>query len=133
MTITTHYISDYEYEAATGNGHKVTIDMKREKKSGQSPMEMVLSALTGCIAVEISGMVKKRKKTLTDLIIEANATRREQNPKSFTHIDLKFILVSPDAELNELEKIANLGMEKYCSVSDSLKAEIAFSCEVRRP
>ncbi len=132
MKITTQYLSDYEYKASTDKGHSVTIDMKREGKTGQSPMEMVLSALTGCIAVEIALMIQKRKKTLADLIIEAEATRRDQNPKSFTDIHLKFILISPDAELTELEKIARLGMEKYCSVSDSLNADVEFSCEIRR-
>ena len=131
MKITTRYTSDYEYESCTDDGRTVNIDMRPEGKADLTPMELVLSALSGCIAVEIALMVPKRRKTLDDLIIEANGTRREENPNSFTDIKLKFILVSPDLTLEELEKITALSLEKYCSVADSLKAEITFECEIR--
>lgn len=130
MKITTQYLSDYEYKATTENGHSVTIDMKSEGKTLQSPMELVLSALSGCIAVEIALMIKKRRKKLVDLHIEANGLRKENTPKSFTGIELHFILTSPDATLEELERIAALGLEKYCSVADSLKAPITYKCSI---
>ncbi len=132
MKITTQYVSDYEYKATTSEGHTVDIDMRKEDKVDQSPMEMVLSALTGCVAVEVTLMVKKRRKMVSDLIVEANANRRETAPRSFTDIHLKFILVSQDAELEELQKISKLALEKYCSVADSLKADVTFDCEVKR-
>ena len=91
MKITTQYVSDYEYKATTSEGHTVDIDMRKEDKVDQSPMEMVLSALTGCVAVEVALMVKKRRKMVSDLIVEANANRRETAPRSFTDIHLKFI------------------------------------------
>ena len=132
MKITTQYVSDYEYKATTSEGHAVDIDMRKEDKVRQSPMEMVLSALAGCVAVEVALMVKKRRKILSDLIIEASANRKEAAPRSFTDIHLKFILISPDAKLEELQKISKLTLEKYCSVADSLKADVTFDCEVRQ-
>ncbi|MEO1097938.1 MAG: OsmC family protein [Bacteroidota bacterium] len=132
MKISTQYLSDYEYKASTENGHNVSIDMRPEGKTRQSPMELVLSALSGCIAVEIALMIQKRKKKLVDLNIEANGDRKESDPKGFTNIELHFILTSPDATLEELEKISSLALEKYCSVADSLKASITKKCSVVR-
>ena len=131
MKITTQYQSDYEYKATTSEGHTVSIDMRKEDKVDQAPMEMVLSALTGCVAVEVALMSKKRRKIGSDLVIEAEGTRRDEAPRSFTGIHLKFILISPDAELEELQKISKLSLEKYCSVADSLKAGVTFDCEVK--
>lgn len=133
MKITTRYKSDYEYVATTAAGHKVNIDMRDNGKADQSPMEMVLSALTGCIAVEISLIMKKRRKQVADLIIEAEGQRKEDAPRSFTGISLLFTLVSEDATVEELEKATKLTIDKYCSVAESLKAEISFQCKVERP
>ncbi|UII23787.1 OsmC family protein [Fulvivirga ligni] len=130
MKITTNYISDYEYVATTEEGQKVKIDMKDAGKTDQSPMQLVLSALTGCIAVEIALVIKKRRKTLVDLIIDAEGTRNGEAPKYFTNIHLKFTLVSPDANNDELYKATKLSLEKYCSVASSLKADITFETEV---
>lgn len=132
MKITTQYLSDYEYKSTTENNQSVNIDMKSESKEHQSPMELVLSALSGCIAVEIALMIPKRRKTLTDLKIEANGKRKDTDPKGFTDIELHFILTSPDAQIEELEKAAALALEKYCSVADSLKASITQKCSVIR-
>ncbi|TRX55982.1 OsmC family protein [Fulvivirga sp. M361] len=132
MKVTTRYSSDYEYKASTEDGRIVNIDMKPEGKLHLSPMELVLSALSGCIAVEIALMVPKRRKTVHDLIIEAEGTRKEENPRGFTDIKLKFLLISPDATVEELEKITALSLEKYCSVADSLQPEISIECEVKR-
>ncbi len=133
MKITTHYISDYQYTSTNEAGHSVQIDMREGDKEHLGPMEMVMSALAGCVAVEVALMVKKRRKTLTDLKITGEGERRATPPRSYTSIRLTFVLTSPDASVEELTKIATLSLEKYCSVADSLKADISVACEVIRP
>jgi len=132
MKITTNYVSDYEYKSTAETGETLTIDMKPEGKTQMAPMQMVLSALSGCIAVEVALMIQKKRRTLTDLVIEAEGKRRDQEPRSFTDLHLKFILTSPDATEEEVRKVAQLGLDKYCSVADSLKPEISFDCEIKR-
>jgi putative redox protein len=132
MKITTHYISDYQYTSINEAGHASQIDMREGDKEHFGPMEMVLSALAGCVAVEVALMIKKRRKTLTDLKIVGEGDRRPTPPRSYTAIRLTFILTSPDASVEELTKIATLSLDKYCSVADSLKADISVRCEVVR-
>lgn len=131
--ITTQYISDHEYDSFNDKGNKVFIDMKDKDKTGQSPMELILSALNGCVAVEVAQMIQKRRKTLTDFKIETSGQRKEDHPRGYTKIEMKFILTSPDAKLEELEKVTRLSLEKYCSVAESLKADISFTAEIIRP
>ncbi len=133
MKITTKYKSDYEYTSVTEEGQSVKIDMKDMDKTDMSPMQLVLSALSACVAVEVALMIQKRRKNLTDLSIEAQGTRRDDNPRGFTSIHLIFTLVSPDASKEELEKVTKLGLESYCSVGNSLKADITFECRVLKP
>lgn len=131
-TTLTKYKSDYEYESTNAAGVKANIDMRAQGKEHQSPMEILLSALSSCVAVEVALMIQKRKKTLSDLTIEAIGTRQEETPKYYTDIHLKFVLTSPDANEEELEKVTRLSLEKYCSVASSLKANVTFSSEVTR-
>jgi putative redox protein len=125
--------ADYEYEATNLQGIKVDIDMyDAPNKKAQSPMDLLLSALGGCSAVDAVLMMKKKRKTIQDFFIELEGVRNDGIPAYYTHIHLKFILVSPDAKEEEFAKVVALSVDKYCSVASSLKSEITYSTEVRR-
>lgn len=133
MKMVTQMLEDEVFVSENENGNKVLIDMRKvEDKKDQSPTELVLSAVAACGAVDIVLMLKKRKKTVTSFVIETEGTRREDPPRYFTKIHCHYILTSPDATVEELNKLAQLSLEKYCSVASSLNAEITHSSEVRR-
>ncbi len=130
----TRFVSDYEYESTNESGNVVKMDMyPREEKKNQSPMELVLSAIAGCAAVDVVQMLKKKRKTVIDMVIESAGTRRTEAPKAFTDIKLNFILTSPDASEIDFYKVVKLAVDKYCSVSESLKGKvnIEYVCEVK--
>jgi putative redox protein len=126
-------IADEVYVATNEVGQEVTIDMRNaDIKQNQSPVELLLSAVGACGAVDITLMLKKRKKRIVDFITETEGTRKGDHPKSFTKIHCHYKITSPDVTEDELYKVAKLSLEKYCSVADSLKAEITLSVEVKR-
>ena len=132
-TITT-FVDDLEFEAVNEEGNVVKIDMyPADQKKNQSPTQLLLSALSACASVDLVQMLKKRKKTVNGLKVEADGKRREEHPRAFTHIVLTFTLESPDATQEELEKLGHLAAGKYCSVSGSLNAEIEHKFEIIRP
>lgn len=132
MKIVTEMLEDELYRASTEDGRTVNVDMRSNKKD-QNPVELLLSSLSACGAVDIVEMLKKRKKSIQRFTIEATGTRREEHPRSFTKIHCRYIILSPDVSEEELYKYAKLSLEKYCSVADSLKSEIEFSVQVVRP
>jgi putative redox protein len=126
--------ADYEYESVNPQGNVVKIDMyDPEHKHAQSPMDLLLSALGGCASVDAVLMMKKKRRELVDFYVEAEGTRKDGIPAFYTEIHLKFVLVSPDASDEEFSKVVALSVEKYCSVASSLKSQITFSAEVKRP
>ena len=132
MKTVTRMIGDELYESVNENGNKVMVDMrKREEREGQSPTELLLSALAGCGAVDIVLMLKKRRKRVEEFMIETTGTRAEDTPRYFKAIHCHYILTSPDATDDELQKVAKLALEKYCSVASSLKSKITFSTSVK--
>lgn len=134
MKSITRMIEDEVYVSQNELGHEVHIDMRNpDLKAGQSPVELLLSAVGACGAVDITLMLKKRKKSIIEFITETEGTRREEHPKSFTKLHCHYKVTSPNVTEDELYKVAKLSLEKYCSVADSLKAEVTLSVEVIRP
>jgi len=133
MKIITRMIEEELYEASNKYGNKVMIDMRAQGvKHGQSPVEMLLSSVAACGAIDIVIMLKKRKKHILDFQIETEATRNTDTPRWVTAIHCKYIITSPDVTEEELFKVAGLSLEKYCSVASSLKSEITHSVQVIR-
>jgi putative redox protein len=121
------------FESSNESGNTVSIDMRKApEKTGQSPIELLQSAVAACAGVEVAAMMKKRKKKVEALAIEVTSVRQDQMPRWLMEIHCKYILTSPDATAGELTKVTRLAMEKYCSVAASLKAVFTFSVEVVR-
>src|ERR671913_1506956 len=98
MKITTRMIGDDLFESSNVAGNTVYIDMREPpEKSGQSPVELLQSALAACAAVEVASMVRKRKKLVNGLRVEVTCVRNEQAPRWLKEIHCKYILTSPDA------------------------------------
>lgn len=120
---------------STGPGGDVLMDTGNDDKQAQSPMQLILSAVSGCASVDVVEVMKKKRRDVSGLRVEVSADRREAFPRIFTHIRLHFVLISSDAKDKELEQAVTLSMDKYCSVSGMLKpaAEISYTWAVETP
>lgn len=136
MKVTLGYKADEEYYAINEQGNRVEIDMLSvDQKKAQSPMQLLLSALVACAAVDIVGMVKKRRRTLIDLSGEAEGIRRDEIPRKFTEIHIKYTFTSPDLTEDEAKRFVDLGTSKYCSVAGTINesTKMTHSFEIVRP
>ncbi|MBL7864359.1 MAG: OsmC family protein [Cyclobacteriaceae bacterium] len=132
-TITT-MLADELFESVNENNNKVMIDSRaREIRQHQSPVEILLSSLGACGAIDIAVMLKKRRKSIIHFEIITDGTRQEATPRFFTAIHCHYVITSPDVEQEEFQKAAGLSLEKYCSVASSLKSKVTYSVEVKRP
>ena len=75
-----------------------------------------------------------RRKTFINLEAVISGIRRTTDPKSYTDIDLKYIITSPDLTEKEADRLVKLAVENYCSVSDSLRKDIRLvhSFEIKK-
>ena len=132
-TTTTVYKAELEYESTNEYGHQVEIDMYGpDKAKHQSPTELLLSATAACSAVDVIQILQKKRKTIKELKVVAQGTRRDVHPKHFTDILLTFKLSSPDTAIEELEKVVALSVEKYCSVAATVRgvAPVRYQSEI---
>ena len=128
MEVVLGFKSEEEFYTLNSTQNRLDIDMYGpEKKQAQSPMELLLSGIIACAAVDIVSMIKKRRKKLNDISGKARGQRRAIAPRSFTDIKIHYEINSPDLTDREAEKIISLAVNKYCSVASSLSNDIKLS------
>ena len=135
MEVVLGFKSDEEFYTLNSTQNRVDIDMYGpEKKQAQSPMELLLSGIIACAAVDIVSMIKKRRKILNDITGKARGQRRAIAPRSFSDIKIHYEINSPDLTDQEAEKIISLAVNKYCSVASSISNDInlTYGFEINR-
>ncbi|BAC14747.1 hypothetical conserved protein [Oceanobacillus iheyensis HTE831] len=128
MKVTTKWIGGRAFTATGDSGYEVNMDATEAYGGlgkGATPTEMLLSSLAGCIGIDVTMILRPHLDKITKIEIETDGTRKEEAPKGFTDIVVTFI-IDGDIDSKKVWRAINLGEEKYCSVSDSLKANISF-------
>ena len=135
VNVSMSYLNDEKFQVLNESGNKLTIDMyEKDKKENLSPMELLLSAVTTCAAVEIVSMIKKRRRDFRDLKAESSGIRAETHPMYYKKINIKYIIYSKDLQDSEAERFLSLALTKYCSVGSSIRmdTEVVHSFEIIR-
>ena len=135
VNVSMSYLNDEKFQVLNESGNKLTIDMyEKDKKENLSPMELLLSAVTTCAAVEIVSMIKKRRRDFRDLKAESSGIRAETHPMYYKKINIKYIIYSKDLQDSEADRFIGLALTKYCSVGSSIRmdTEVIHSFEIIR-
>lgn len=101
--------------------------------AGASPMELVLLALGGCLSMDVLSILAKKRVTIQDYEVQAEAERAEEHPRIFTRIHLRLILYGENIPAEAVDRAIALSEEKYCSVAAMLRksAEVTIAFEIR--
>lgn len=124
------------FEGVSSFGHKVRTDIKKEAggdESGVRPTELLLYAIASCTGVDVVRILEKQRQELTSLEIEISAHQRDDYPKWFDKIEVRYIATGKRLDPEKLAQAIELSEGKYCSVSQTVKnqGEIVTAYEVR--
>jgi putative redox protein len=124
------WTDDHRFVAESTSGHAIVTD--GDKKTANSPMELVLIGLCGCTGYDVASILRKKREPFTSLEVRAEAERAEQPPSVYTAIKLIYA-VGGKVSRKAVEDAVRLSKEKYCSVSAMLQksARITFEIEMR--
>ena len=114
------------------NGNTVVFDGDSAHTHGPSPVEAVLMALCSCTAIDVAGILKKKRQDLTGLRVTAAAERADAVPRVFTRILLTYA-VRGHLSRKAVEDAVALSRNKYCSVSKMLEKAADIDYEIVFP
>ena len=97
------------FDAGRPGGPTMRLDGTGE--TGQSPVDAVLSGLASCVSIDVVEIMAKRKTPASRLVA--------------VHLD--FALDGEGIDRDQAMRAVDLGLNKYCSVRDSLARDIIFT------
>ncbi len=109
-----------------GKSGDVRLTLDSASKEGASPMQALVFALAGCMAMDVVHVIKKGRYELRGLRADLSGTRASTDPHRFTAIALHFT-VNGDVPGEKIERAIELSRDKYCSVWHSMRQDIDFS------
>jgi putative redox protein len=129
---TIRYAGDDFFVAVPPSGHALTLDMRGERSSAASPLELLLVSLGGCTAADVISILHKKREQVTEYVVEVRAERREEHPKSFKRFEVRHVLHGRGLTDKSVADAIQLSDEKYCGVAATLRptAEIVTSYEI---
>ncbi|HUQ65915.1 MAG TPA: OsmC family protein [Flavitalea sp.] len=114
----------FGFEAKDANGHTVKIDTSPEtggENFGVRPMQMLLMGLGGCSGIDILSILNKQRQHVTGFRMRIEGEREAgKHPSLWKNIEIVFELTG-NIDKEKAEKACALSMDKYCSVSETLK------------
>jgi putative redox protein len=120
--IVAHWTEGEAFDVGQPGQPTVRIDGMR--KSGPGPVDMLLSALATCSAIDIVSILAKRRTPLTSLDIDVRGERAQAVPAKLTSIAIIYRINGEGVDRESAEMAIELALNKYCSVRDSLDPAI---------
>jgi putative redox protein len=119
----------------SGSGHAIAVDTKVESggsNQAPSPTELLMIALSGCTAMDVVSILKKKRVEFDELEVSAEGEVAPDLPKHFSRIELVYRVWGKDIAEEALQRSIELSKDKYCSISNTLngKAEITYRYEI---
>lgn len=97
-----------------------------EDRTDFSPMELLLASLAGCTGIDVVDILGRMREKVTRVEVKVDAERREQHPKYWHVIDVKYEIYGDGVSEEKAGRAVTLSVEKYCSVSAMFRPEIVL-------
>jgi putative redox protein len=94
------------------------------------PMLHLLLAVASCSAADVVDILAKMREALTSLDVEAWGDRRDDPPRRYTSLRLRFRVRGAALAEGKVRRAIDLSLEKYCSVIHSLAPDIPVHYEL---
>lgn len=118
-----------QFSGGRSGGPQVLIDS--DGRAGPSPVDALVLALAGCMAVDVLDITQKSRAAISGLSVTVQAERRADPPRRITAVRQTFRTTGVAAvDEGKVRRAIDLSREKYCSVLHSLREDIDMSFEL---
>ena len=129
---TVRYSGDELFIGTSPGGNSVAIDVKGDRKSAPSPLEMLLISVAACTAADVASFLEKKRQDVREYLVEVSGTRVDDYPRKFTAFHVHHIVRGRSVSEKALADAIHLSDSKYCSVAATVRptAEITTGYEI---
>lgn len=112
--------------------HQVDIDTTPRgggENRGPSPKALTLTALAGCTAMDVIGILRKMRAEPEAFSVEAEADVTDTNPKVFSRVHLTY-RIKGKVPREKVERAVRLSQDTYCGVSAMLRKAVPIDWSI---
>lgn len=109
---------------ALHDGRTVKLDSSTQMNQAFTPMELFLTALAGCTAMDVQWIMDKQRQKVDKFEVSAKGTRRDEDPMYYEKVELEYTIAGPNIKKDAVERAIRLSQEKYCSVRAMLNHSV---------
>lgn len=121
------YAGDEMFLGTPPSGHSQAIDVKGDRASAISPLEMLLVSVAACTAADVISILEKKRQDVSEYRVEIEADRRDEYPRKFTAFRINHIVHGRGVSEKAVRDAIKLSDEKYCSVAATVRPAAAIT------
>ena len=95
--------------------------------TGMKPSDLLLVAVGSCSAVDVVGILEKKRTPLSSLEIEVTGEQDANPPWTYRSVHVHYVLSGNGLTAKAVEQAILLSEEKYCSVASTIRGVAALS------
>jgi len=127
MDVVVRWNEGLQFKGTGSSGHEVVADAACDLgglDQAARPVELLLVSLCACTGMDVVSILNKMRVPFSRFEVGAVGKRREEYPKSFTDIEMVYRIWGPGVDEDKLRKAVDLSMDRYCTVSNTLKPAV---------
>ena len=128
ITVRTTWVGEHRFDSGRPDGPVARFD--GSAKTGQNPVDALVSALATCVGIDVVDILGKRRTPPGRLVVDAHAERRAEHPRRVERVRMDFVVDGEGIEIAHTERAVALAIEKYCSVAATLATDVVVETRV---
>jgi putative redox protein len=122
---TVQWLEQRKYVGVDSTGHGVVISTTGDDGGiGAKPSDLLLLSLGSCTAVDVVGILLKKRQKLTGLKVVVSGPQQADPPWAFESFHVHYIVRGRGLSEQAVADAIDLSDSKYCSVSATLKLSV---------
>ncbi|HEX2454750.1 MAG TPA: OsmC family protein [Vicinamibacterales bacterium] len=109
-----------------GRSGEICMTLDSAAREGPSPVQALVFALAGCMAMDVVHILKKGRHDLRGLRADLVGERAQEEPRRVIAVDVRFTITG-NVPGDLVQRAIDLSREKYCSVWHSMRQDIPMT------
>ena len=125
------WVQKEQFVATDSTKHSVVLSTAQDG-TGCKPSDLLLMAVGACTAVDVVGILHKKRQQFTGLQINVTGEQDADPPWTFRKIHIEYVVRGKGLAEKAVEQAIELAESKYCSVSATVRgvAQVTTSYQI---
>ena len=127
------WFGERQFVGVDSSKHSVVISSQDEANAtGMKPSDLLLVSLAGCSAMDVIGILRKKRLDVQGFEINVKGEQDDDPPWTFRRIELEYVVSGRGIKEKAVADAIRLSKDKYCSVSATVQgvAEVVTSYRI---